>query len=253
MSNNIIRKNILYLKKKNNSKIDNLDDLYDLDDLDHLDDNNYSAIIVEPRKHKALEFVLDNFTKNLDNKWKFIIICSSNNKEYIENIKNKLNIDINIIAILKDNLSIREYNSLLTSKNFYNLIPTEIFLIFQTDSMILEKNKYKINDFLKYDYVGAPWINGKVGNGGLSLRRKSIMLDILNKKLYNHSQNEDYYFSLSFKINKPDYNKAKEFSIETCYYDNPFGIHKIWKYLNQEDYNKLIKEYPEINELKKLQ
>lgn len=253
MSNKILKKNILYSKK-----IININNRYIIKNLDHKIINNklnnkYSAIIVEPRKHKALEFVLNNFTKNLDNNWNFIIICSINNKEYVENIKNKLNININIIDILKDNLTIKEYNSLLTSKKFYDLIPTEIFLIFQTDSMILEKNKYKINDFLEYDYVGAPWNNGKVGNGGLSLRRKSIMLDILNKKSYNHSQNEDYYFSLSYNINKPNYNKAKEFSIETCYHDNPFGIHKIWNYLNQEVYNKLIKEYPEIDELRKLQ
>ena len=32
--------------------------------------NKYTAIIVEPRKHIALEFVLNNFLENLNNDWK---------------------------------------------------------------------------------------------------------------------------------------------------------------------------------------
>ena len=45
-----------------------------------------------------------------------------------------------------------------------------------------KKNKDIINDFLEYDYVGAPWIItaytftkncSYIGNGGFSLRRKS--------------------------------------------------------------------------------
>ena len=67
--------------------------------------------------------------------------------------------------------------------NIHDYIKTEMFLIFQTDTLIL--NKEKIYDFMNYDYVGAPFNRNfnwrrnypltdfyDVGNGGLSLRRK---------------------------------------------------------------------------------
>ena len=215
----------------------------------------YTAIIIEPRKHKALEFVLHNFTSNLDNNiWNFVIYCSNFNKDYVLNIKTKLNININIIPISDSNITIKDYNFILTNKKFYDLIPTDIFLIFQTDSMIL--NKEQINNFLQYDYVGAPWKNEKTcGNGGLSLRRKTKMIEIINKKEYNYLQNEDFYFSFNnnINLNKPDFELSKTFSVEQCYCENSFGIHKVWKSLPKNEYEQLIKIYPDIDILRNLQ
>jgi hypothetical protein len=219
--------------------------------------HEFTAIIVEPRKHNALEFVLTNFIENLDNRWRFIIYHSESNKSFILNIiSNEIfkNRKIDMILICRFNLSIAEYNKLLTYKNFYEIIPTETLLIFQTDSMILKQNKNLIYDFLNYDYVGAPWASGKVGNGGLSLRKKSKMLDILNLIQYNRNDNEDYYFSVrSNNLNIPSYENAKLFSIETQYNDISFGIHRVWERLDKEEYSRLIKIYPQIQVLKELQ
>jgi hypothetical protein len=219
-------------------------------------DKLYTAIIVEPRKHKALEFVLKNYTLNLNlEEWKFVIYCSLDNKVFVEEIKNKLNIDIQVIPICKANLTIQDYNYLLTNKKFYEVITTDLLLIFQTDSLIL--NKDIIYDFLKYDYVGAPWFNEKtVGNGGLSLRNKNKMIEIINKKGICE-QNEDFYFSFprnyDININKPTFEEGKRFSVEQCYHEKSFGIHKVWRNLKKDDYNKLIKIYPQIEILKSLQ
>ncbi len=219
-------------------------------------DKLYTAIIVEPRKHKALEYVLNNFTINLDNKlWKFVIYCSFDNKIFVEDIKNKLNIDIDIIPICDKNLTITDYNYLLTNKKFYEVIQTDLVLIFQTDTLIL--NKDIIYDFLEYDYVGAPWRNERtVGNGGLSLRNKNKMIEII-KKRGTCIQNEDFYFSFPQKynvnINKPSFEKGITFSVEQCYYEKPFGIHKAWIHLSKKEYNSLINIYPQIDVLKSLQ
>ena len=51
--------------------------------------NRYTAIIVEPRKHKALELVLLNVLTNLDDNWDIIIFHGNLNKEYIQNIVDK--------------------------------------------------------------------------------------------------------------------------------------------------------------------
>lgn len=72
----------------------------------------------------------------------------------------------------------------MTNINLYENIPTETFLIFQTDTLINPKYKDLIYEFIDYDYVGAPWIsNGDVGNGGLSLRKKSKMIEIIKKNI----------------------------------------------------------------------
>jgi hypothetical protein len=101
--------------------------------------------------------------------------------------------------------------------------------------MIFKKNKDKINEFIEYDYVGAPWSNRSVGNGGLSLRRKSKMLEIIS--IFGpKSQNEDVYFSLQrrVKLNKPNFEKAKSFSVESVFFKTPFGVHNPWAYLKDK-------------------
>ncbi len=219
-------------------------------------DKLYTALIIEPRKHNALEYVLNNFTINLDNKlWNFVIYCSLYNKQFVEEIKNKLNIDIDIIPICNQNLTIPDYNYLLTNKKFYEVISTDLVLIFQTDTLIL--NKDIIYDFLKYDYVGAPWFNEKaVGNGGLSLRNKNKMIEIIDKKGVC-KENEDFYFSFprnyNIEINKPNFEEGKRFSVEQCFHEKSFGIHKVWRNLKKEDYQQIIKIYPQIKVLESLQ
>ena len=231
----------------------------------------YTAVIIEPRIHNALEFVLNNFFTNLDEDWSFMIFFGTDNKQYLFNmIKQKFYHMINRIKLINlgtNNLSIRNYNHILYNKNFYDLIETEIFLIFQTDSIIRNKYKYFINAFLNYDYVGAPWADpykvfGKndcnfVGNGGLSLRRKSKMLEIINKNydLSCSNINEDYFFTRSYKnvkLNVPDVEFAKHFSIESVFNYESFGVHKPWLHLSKEDYNLLINISPEVYELELL-
>ena len=206
----------------------------------------YTAIIVEPRRHPALEFVLSNFLTNLDNRWNFIIHHGTENETWLkEIIDSKFSSEkhrIKLKNIGKSNLTINEYNALMANFDFIADIPTEHFLIFETDSMICSPYKNIIYDFLEYDYVGAPWSNlvdgcrGQVGNSGLSLRRKSKMLEIVLKSPYKDGTPNDLYFSgisPPYKsINKPSHQKAQEFSIETVYSPRSFGIHKPWLYLN---------------------
>lgn len=223
-----------------------------------------TAIIIEPREHKAFEFVINNFLENLSDNWDFIIFHGNKNKIYIENIinnilnKNKLlNIKdrIKLINLNIDNLSLDDYNKLLTTPNFYKYINTEIFLIFQTDSIICKENKNNINKFLDYDYVGAPWKDKNVGNGGLSLRKKSKMLEIINKCIYKKNTPEDVYFGLSCPEiirNKPSFEDAQNFSVEAIYNDNTFGVHKPWLHLKKNDYKNMETKCSGLSELRML-
>ena len=211
----------------------------------------YTAVIIEPREHKALGFVLHNFFTNLSEEWGFILF-HGNNKEFIDNLfENELKPFLYRITFIKlntDNLTSIQYNNICKNKNFYKCIPTDILLKFETDSIIL--NKDLINDFLKYDYVGAPWLNGMVGNGGLSLRNKNKMIEIC-EKVQDFTDHEDNYFSYQTKVtlNKPSFIKAQTFSVETIFNEKSCGIHAPWKYLNKYELEFLINKYPDISTL----
>ena len=219
----------------------------------------YTAVIVEPREHKALEFVLNNVLENLNEDWNVLIFHGNNNMNYTSNIVNnnlyKYKHRISMKNLNVDNLTIYDYNKLLTSKSFYEQIPTEIFLIFQTDSMICPEYKHYINEFLKYDYVGAPWENlTKGGNGGFSLRRKSKMNDIIDNCKNKEGMNEDIYFSNGCKDAKlyiPSPEESNKFSIETIYRDDSFGVHKPWNYVNIENKYSHCKDLDKLVELNK--
>lgn len=228
--------------------------------------SKYTAIIIEPRQHKALEFVLKNFSDNLSNEWNIIIFHGNLNIDYVKNIILKIKRPIKMINLNVDNLTIQEYNKMFYTKTFYDNIPTETFLVFQTDTMICKTFKKLINNFLKYDYVGAPWkgINGLygVGNGGLSLRKKSKMLEMINKcnsRIYEREgilHNEDIFFSNlcadKVNMNKPDLDESKNFSIETVYNDETFGIHKCWNYMTPDNLKKINDFCPELDKLVEL-
>ncbi len=73
--------------------------------------------------------------------------------------------------------------------NLCDYIESDFCLIVHNDAYVLRPHKWN-PEFLKYDYIGAPWqknkhftkegINIRVGNGGFSLRSKR-MLGILNE------------------------------------------------------------------------
>jgi hypothetical protein len=221
----------------------------------------YTAIIIEPREHPALEFVLQNFNDNLSDEWKFIIYHGSKNGEYAKNIANKIfeKDKVSFVNLNVENLDRYTYSALFFDKSFYDNI-TEHFLVFQTDSIICSKHKDLIDNFLNYDYVGAPWMNDEgVGNGGLSLRKKSKMLEIISKCKHKDENNnyvmEDRLFSdgcNDIPIYKPSVEEAKEFAIEGVLSNKSFGLHKSYDYLDSESIKSIQGWCPEINQLTKL-
>ena len=214
----------------------------------------YTAVIVEPRKHPALEFVLQNFVANLSNEWNILIFHGNENGEFVKDILATLPSSRFLKPIQLDvsNLTMVQYNAILMSTAFYKCIPTETFLIFQTDTLILEPKNLK--SFLSYDYVGAPWPSKHVGNGGLSLRKKSKMI-MITQHVIPCQVNEDIYFSIQrvIPLNKPTFEDAQQFAVETVFYDTPFGIHAPWKHLPMHEMRILLEKYPNILGLMALQ
>lgn len=212
--------------------------------------SGYTAVIVEPRRHPALPFVLQNVVSQLSSEWKILIFHGKDNKDYVNSIIGQLDSSrfLPPIALDTPNLSLEQYNQLLMSQAFYRSIPTETMLIFQTDTLILEPTQ--LEEFLEYDYVGAPWKSGIVGNGGLSLRKKSKMLSVI-AAVVPFNVNEDVYFSRQsvVSLKKPSFEAAKRFAVETVFYPSPFGIHAPWKHVTPHQMEELTKKYPAIHEL----
>jgi hypothetical protein len=116
------------------------------------------------------------------------------------------------IEIIKINpINYAEYNKFIVY-DLYKYIDTDYALIIQDDGFITNPECWT-NDFLKYDYVGAPWILPRdsfsyrdifgniirVGNGGFSLRSKKLLsiaseLDIPWKSYYGF-YNEDGFIA----------------------------------------------------------
>ena len=120
--------------------------------------------------------------------------------------------------------------------------------MFQNDSMLLKSG---IEEFLKWDYIGAPWKTPKegcfVGNGGLSLRTKDKMIEITEKYASDNGMWEDIYFSkYTNGDGLADIESARKFAMEDDYYHDPMGIHnpiKIETKLLKQIFEKNVPEY----------
>lgn len=117
--------------------------------------------------------------------------------------------EIDIVKI--KNLDYNEYSKFIVY-DLHKFIDTSHALIIQYDGFVVNPDKWN-NDFLNYDYIGAPWPLPqdsfsyrdsfgnivRVGNGGFSLRSKKLLsiaekLD-LEWKSYFGFYNEDGFFT----------------------------------------------------------
>jgi hypothetical protein len=217
-----------------------------------------TAVIVEPRRHRALAFVLKNALENLPANWNVRIYHGTRNREFVEKLLatelSQMAPRISLQDLGVDNLNSPAYQKLLTDRAFNEAIPTETFLVFQTDSMINPTQRHLLSRYLHYDYVGAPWMNGQVGNGGFSLRKRSKMLEVIAASPPLATGHEDVFLSMCPKVrlNKPAFIDATHFSIETVPSPMFFGVHRVWAY-HPDKMVELCMRCPGLNDLVALQ
>lgn len=164
------------------------------------------AVIVEPRQDGRLLIVLDNFVTHLPLDWRFQLFVSNTTAAwvravpYMQHLVDVGRMHINVLTDLKAfDQHPQGYNALLMSEEFWRSLVADKVLIFQTDAVLCRGSPHKLEDFLQYDYVGAPWAgqgwvpsNPGCGNGGLSLRSRPLMLQVIAKHT-PHGQ-EDIWF-----------------------------------------------------------
>ncbi len=94
----------------------------------------------------------------------------------------------------KYSITSKERYSYFVFKNLYHYIETEFMMICQWDGFIINPDAWT-DEFLQYDYIGAPWWYNdgmNVGNGGFSIRSKRLMemIKSLPQPIKTHPEDE---------------------------------------------------------------
>lgn len=92
-----------------------------------------------------------------------------------------------------DKIASKEAYSEFVIKELYKYFDTEFVLLIQHDGYVIDGNAWD-DEFLKYDYIGAPWLytDGKnVGNGGCSIRSYILQLALGTDDFIEASDPED--------------------------------------------------------------
>lgn len=114
--------------------------------------------------------------------------------------------------------------SRLMIKELGKHIETDHFMVIQYDGMPTDASKWQ-DDFLTYDYIGAPWPWGpkehRVGNGGFSVRSRQLAELCLGDDVVFNNTNEDTFICHTYKnylenngIKFAPWEIAKDFSAE---------------------------------------
>jgi len=143
--------------------------------------NNVTVVLSAYRNYEAVEPVISTMLNECN--FKRIIILTPDE------------IDTQYENILLPKMSISDY-SVYVIKQLINDIKldTEFILLTQPHGFVIDGSAWK-NEFLDYDYIGAPWPSWvhphyRVGNGGFSLRSKKLMT-ILQDNKYTAQHPED--------------------------------------------------------------
>jgi len=209
-------------------------------------DTDYYAVIIEPRNHTNLLTVIKSTMFYLNenespNKWGLQIFHGNKNKNLVKGIELSLG---NVITtnIGVDDFTHEEHSRYMETADFWKKVKGKKTLIFQTDSLLLRDG---IDEFLNYDYIGAPWRKPKenqwVGNGGLSLRTVSKMIEICENYPTEEQILEDIYFMKHMKGNGvADIETAMKFSMEDVFSPNPLGVHNPIRHIEPEQLRKVL-------------
>jgi hypothetical protein len=144
-------------------------------------------------------------------------------------------LDPRIVSI--DSITSIEAYSHFCIRELAKFVDTDFTLIFQHDGFILNPDAWT-DEFLQYDYIGAPWWymdDQNVGNGGFSLRSKKL-LDVLHTADFvTEFHPEDHHIARTYhkelKIHGIRYapqSLAEKFSIEGASKEEKLDANNVW-------------------------
>jgi len=146
----------------------------------------------------------------------------------------------NVVLIPHIN-STKDYSRFIV-KELHKHVDTSHVLIIQHDGFILNPRAWD-DEFLQYDYIGAPWCypdGFNVGNGGFSLRSRKLLQMIAEDERFTEFHPEDHCIARTYRkrlerngIKFAPEPLARRFAIEGNIkhgwkWDGQFGFHSYW-------------------------
>lgn len=172
----------------------------------------------------------------------------------------KIKVDDSIELIKIDSISsFNDYSNFCLKLNDY--ISNDFVLTIQRDGFIINPKLWDDN-FLYFDYLGAPWTNfdnykNDIGNGGFSLRSK-YFLEYSSKFKNTQGHPEDYFLNeinyknaMTFGINYPNIDLALKFSVENFVpkINNKLDLHKSFGFHGKHLLHVLKMQKPDLIDL----
>lgn len=221
------------------------------------------ATIIEDRALDNLMPIILHFASVLGPEWPIVLFTSIDVNPISAAIRRLMNQDRLFIKQLPNSVHFSDHASVSAFLTkpwlWHQLAPADHVLLFQADSMICGNSPQSIEDFLQYDLIGAPIDTTRFGegyNGGLSLRNRNRILDIIYASNFDNETHvddnivanvnvdfEDQWFykkmmELAVKpspsgdgstlpgANLPSQEIAMKFAVETISYEWPLGYHQ---------------------------
>jgi hypothetical protein len=172
----------------------------------NVSESKKAAVIIETRQSGSIVPLILHFSAVLGPDWPVIVYTDAENFGAFSSsdaiVRHQRSGRV-VIRPLAEGVWFPSWDSvsdfLTTSWLWLDLAPAEHILVFQSDSILCANAVRSVEDFFEYDLIGAP-IHPRWGagfNGGLSLRRRSTMLRVLEEFnwLKNpHPKPEDQWF-----------------------------------------------------------
>jgi len=219
------------------------------------------AVIVETRKHPALEFVVNTFSEQL--KIPIQLFHGMDNESFIRDSTISALVDQGRVQLQRmniDALPANRYNALFLNREFWNCMAgRNKILVFQTDALVCSASPWSLADFCSFDYIGSAWkcdrpiglrISG--GSGGLSLRDWKCCtrsLEIFSPETWPGGEDGYFAFHLDLmgcKVGQAD--ECARFSSQKFFRCKSFGVHKP-KLMNQLTRHMFLKYCPEVRQI----
>jgi hypothetical protein len=209
-------------------------------------ESDKALIFVERRKQPNLEFCIKNaayFARG----YAIHIFCSDANLEFIKEICGKQLDNIHIHVVFKGfgtpEEGKTEYNELLKMREFWERFTEEHLITFETDCYLIKPIPESIYEF---DYVASKWawLPDEPGGGGLSYRKRSLMLEITGKFEPSFDPWQDGFVNYAIKTlphrKVPTLSEANKYFVESWHINtNTVGMHQWWVTLDEFKINHL--------------
>lgn len=183
-----------------------------------------AVVLVEGNCRWQVPLVLRNFRHFLGDDWNLYIFCTSYNQKWL--VQQLDGCQYKMAVVDTPRIDTAVFNRLYKDINFWNTLHEEHILTIQADCVCCKPLEDK---WFKYDMVGAP-CGVDTMNGGLSLRKKSAMVRMLQMygAFADSEENEDVFFTKCLRSSGatiPNGYDAAFFAVESYYFGQPFGVH----------------------------